>query len=187
MKNKHHRGGEGCTKAKRFTKRLSPSLPPPTALPHALVMRRRLIDWGWRYDYLPSPPPSSSLFTFSYSLPTPAIHQQGIRHVSCMYIDLCWLYESGPTHYASKDGGRAQRAHQGPTGASAGLHGLQLGWSGWASSLDEYLHRGSAHRAVGITLRRWISKSVRLQGCSNSSPFFRWMRKCQLYHQSGES
>lgn len=47
---------------------LSPSLPPPTSLPYALVMRCRLIDWGWRYDYLSSPPPSLHPLSLLYIL-----------------------------------------------------------------------------------------------------------------------
>lgn len=50
-------------------------------LPHASVMRRGLIDWGWRYDDL-SPPPSR------------AIHQACLSHVY-------WSVLIG------KDGGRA--------------------------------------------------------------------------------
>lgn len=96
------------------------SPPPSTALPHALVMRRRLIDWGWRYDYLASPPPSSPLFTFSYSLPQPGHSSE--RDKGC-FLHVYWfvLIERKPTDSLPiKDGGRARRAHRGPAGCLCG-------------------------------------------------------------------
>lgn len=97
------------------------SLCPPPALPHALVMRRRLIDWGWRYDYLSSPPPSHPpppLSTFSRSLPNPGHSSEGDKACLLHVYRFVLIVRKQADSLRIKDGGWA---HQGPAAVSAGL------------------------------------------------------------------
>lgn len=93
----------------------------PPALPHALVMRRRLIDWGWRYDYLSSPPPSHPpppLSTFSRSLPNPGHSSEGDKACLLHVYRFVLIVRKQADSLRIKDGGWA---HQGPAAVSAGL------------------------------------------------------------------
>lgn len=139
------------------------SLCPPPALPHALVMRRRLIDWGWRYDYLSSPPPSHPpppLSTFSRSLPNPGHSSEGDKACLLHVYRFVLIVRKQADSLRIKDGGWA---HQGPAAVSAGLQRpparmIRSSLLSWLGAREAAFAQKVAH--ILSVSPRWISRWI---------------------------